>query len=368
MEFEFDVEETRPESTGSSSNVDWDALNDYTYEMVTNGGRSEKQSLIGRITKLYELGEQERDDQVLKYDAKVKGEHAWRFEASEEKGKEGEQKDPTARIEVRKIKGKDEECLVYSQKPVRQMTMAIDFPEKMLDLGQFWGNDDGVEKPLREHIGGQWFRKLEDGSRVDVVGRPINLVHTNVNRQVKDAEPLYAFGKTSLVFKLANACDVLDETGNFKVQHINKLLGKFCMFEVNTYWNTWKRADGTEGRKLVTTILPTGRLSERDEAFVESDLLPRMDEDDLGGLVFKKPNRERDLKEVKALVKRTMGLALDYEGSKLQKELDELGNNKPKTVNNGGGAPKPTESKPVPTQSEPSKPVYNEPTMDFDDD
>lgn len=322
MQFTFNPEvpkqSPRPQQQ-RESNVDWNKVNDYQASVLGIG----KHSLIGRIVQLYDLGLQERQEKSIPWDATGQQDHGWRLEINAETGK---QKDPSAKIEMGKYKGKEQEILTYKPTDVSQMAIAVDFPEKMMNLSQFF-NPEGeqVEKPFRDIIGQNGFGgfRIVDGNRVNVIARPFNLAETNVNRNKKDAPYHSAFAKNGMLYELADYCGALAPDGNFHIADLTNLIGKVCMFEVEVKWNEWKdKKSGEVKRKLETDIKPSARMSPRDEAYYNSDLKPKIDDDVLGGLLFQGGNRERDLKEARAIVINTMSLAKNWNESKLKAELE----------------------------------------------
>lgn len=322
MQFTFNPEvpkqSPRPQQQ-RESNVDWDKVNEYQASVLGIG----KHSLIGRIVQLYDLGLQERQEKSIPWDATGQQDHGWRLEINPETGL---QKDPSAKIEMGKYKGKEQEILTYKPTDVSQMAIAVDFPEKMMNLSQFF-NPEGeqVEKPFRDIIGQNGFGgfRIVDGNRVSVIARPFNLAETNVNRNKKDAPYHSAFAKNGMLYELADYCGALAPDGNFHIADLTNLIGKVCMFEVEVKWNEWKdKKSGETKRKLETDIKPSARMSPRDEAYYNSDLKPKLDDDVLGGLLFQGGNRERDLKEARAIVINTMSLAKNWNESKLKAELE----------------------------------------------
>ena len=322
MQFTFNPEvpkqSPRPQQQ-RESNVDWDKVNEYQASVLGIG----KHSLIGRIVQLYDLGLQERQEKSIPWDATSEKDHGWRLEINPETGL---QKDPSAKIEMGKYKGKEQEILTYKPTDVSQMVIAVDFPEKMMNLSQFFNHEgEQVEKPFRDIIGQNGFGgfRIVDGNRVNVIARPFNLAETNVNRNKKDAPYHSAFAKNGMLYELADYCGALAPDGNFHIADLSNLLGKVCMFEVEVKWNEWKdKKSGETKRKLETDIRPSARMSPRDEAYYNSDLKPKLDDDVLGGLLFQGGNRERDLKEARAIVINTMSLAKNWNESKLKAELE----------------------------------------------
>ena len=285
IEPELPVQEQSSNNTGGNSDrprVDYNALDDYRASVLG----VKKSSLIGTIVALYDLGIQPREPQVLEYDSKVEKEQGWRLETWEDSGAP---KCEGARLEKQMRKGAEVTVLKYPQTPVAQLGVVVDFPEKMLNLDQFYSpGKDAVDKPFRDIIGSTGYgeRKKVEGKWINVLAKPFNLVHTNVNRNLKDAPKHMAFAKNSMLYTLADYCGVTDADGNFHISDIAKLIGKSCMFDVDVSWNTWVK-DGVENKKLVTKIVPATRVSERDESFLKDTLLPRIDEGSYGVVQMK---------------------------------------------------------------------------------
>lgn len=363
--------------------VDWAAKDNHLAEVLGIG----KHNLIGHISLLSEVGIQALPEQSIPFDDKAKAEQGWRLEMKEDGVTP---KCVGARLEKRYMKGKGEvEVLVYPQVDVTQVAISVDFPEKLVTLSKYFNPIATEHKalPFRDIIGAHgWggFKFDKEGSRKDVVAKPFNMKHTNVNMNRKDAKPHYAFGKTSMIYDLANYCNVLDEEGNFHIKDLSKLLGKACMFSVEVEWNEYKTKAGGDARKLVTKISPSATMSPRDAKFYQEELLPLLDSDVAGMLMFKGGNRERDLVACNQLLINTMSFARNWKDSKLKEELEalkgrELSNNAPDPVEVGDTARqvaevavKAPQSKPVESSPAPKAvaPKVVEPVLDsgWDDD
>jgi hypothetical protein len=322
MQFTVEIPKQNTQQPAAADNrpqVDWAAKDEYVASVLGIGTHT----LIGQICLLTDLGIQPREEQELVWNDKVKGEQGWRLESYED----GNPKCEGARLTTKMIKGKETEILVYPQESVAQMAISVDFPEKMLNLDQFFNpqNETPVLRPFRDIIGrtGWGNRKTDaEGNTKPVVAKPFNLSHTNVNRAKKDAKPHYAFGKTGMLYDLAKYCKVLDADDNFHIADISKLLGKACMFTVVVEWNEYTNKAGNKVKRLETKITPSAVMSPRDEAFYNAELLPLIEEDSAGMLLFKGGNRERDLKVANSILKNTMSFATNWNDSVLKKELE----------------------------------------------
>lgn len=373
---------------GFTSNVDFNAINAYQLEKL--GGKG-KHDMIGVITNIYELGMQDQPEQMIEANEKNRKDHEWRFEM-----KDGVQRDPSAVIEVRKYKGTEQECICYTPQPKAMCAIAVDFPEAMMDLGQFYSPDgtDNKELPFREFIGHYGFlpRHLF-GMHGKIIAKPISLQHTNVNRGKKDVKAHYAFAKNSMMHDLAEWAGVLDENENFHNNEIGKLIGKPFNFEVNVINEEYVSKAGNKGTNFQVEIKPTSKLSSRDMKYYEDELAPQVTDELMGILQFKGGNDPESLKKVRKAVITTMKMASNFAGSKLEAELSEHNpramqeynsgqqpSNENTTLDEAGSSVSSGSGKGeqgqginfaqrVQAAQEPTPmPTYNEPPMDFDDD
>lgn len=395
-QFSFNPQSPQQEQSGGNggnrqSNVDFDAL--FEYQLQKLGGEG-KHQYIGVVSRLDELGIQEQDMNTIPYDDKAKVEHAWRFEFNEK----GEIKDPTAKVVFTKYSGKEQECLVYSRKPVTQVAVSVDFPEIMMDLGQFYNPEgNSVEKPFREIVGLNGFIPKSKQGKGQVIAKPFNLNHVDVNRQKKDVKAYWALAKNSLIYSMAEWTESLDDNLNFHKWDLGKLIGKPINYEVEVKVEKWTK-DGKENKKLVINITPVSKLSPRDRKYFDDELASKVTDDLFGVLLFDGGNTEKALKEVRKATVNTMKLATNWETSKLKLELEQhnpsvvngygqnnapqasqqgLGNNQGVGVDVGdmsrGETPAANKEAIIPqtpAQQQPmqSQPQYNELPMDFDDD
>lgn len=322
------VELPQQQSTGNStprkSNVDWDAFGKKQLEVLgldtENGGV--KSGVIGVITNAIDLGVQNQDEQTIPVNDKDYANHEWRLEKYEDSGI---QKDRSARIETRWYRKVQQECLVYTPQPVKQFTLVLDFPEIMFPYGEFFEGSD--EKPLRVILGKEGFipkGKAEAAGTYNLIAKPFNLKHVNVNRGKEGAQPHYALAKNGKVVKIAGFADVLDENGNFHAQDVGKLIGKALMCDIDGSVQRWG-SQGVAKSKVVIDAEITAKLGPRDVPYFESDLKPKLSEDLFGFVVFNGENEEHTLKTLNSAVINTMKLSPEFESSGVRKQLEALG-------------------------------------------
>lgn len=361
------------------SNVDWDAYGKKQLEVLgvdtENGG--EKAGVIGVITQAIELGLQNQDEQTIPVNGPDYANHEWRLEKYEDSGL---QKDQSASIQTRWYRKQQQECLVYTPQPVKQFALVLDFPEVMFPYGEFF---EGSEtKPLRVIMGKEGFitkSKAELAGTRNLIAKPFNLKHVNVNRGKDGTQPHYALAKNGKVVKIADFAGVLDANGNFHAQDVGKLIGKAVMCDIKAEVQRWE-SQGVAKSKVVIDAEITAKLGPRDVPYFESDLKGLLTDDLFGFVLFNGENDEHTLKTLNSGLINTMKLSPEFEGSKLKGHLESLGklggnggNSSPQASqsgNNGSQGQSPSQSE-TPTQKAPEsvkQEPSQEPPFNFDDD
>lgn len=283
----FKLEITRTTQTEGKSNVDWDALNEHV--IAAAGTEKKGRSVPAVISGIYDLGEQEREDAEYEF----KGDAAAELKETEERPdtyfKDGlnDQKKP-CRLKC------------YPQKPVQQCAIAVDFPQVLVDKGQFFGTSNPM--PLRLLLNGEF--SISDGTRI--VGRPFSVI------EKKYDDNCWAFAPNNGIAKLAAACDLLDEKGRFTKERIGELLGKVAQFEFRVFMKPSKKDPSktyfTESIKL-SGMVPEGLV------------IPEFNDEILHGINVSADNDEDSLTQLRLAVRNTIKRANNYEGSVIEQEF-----------------------------------------------
>lgn len=307
--------------SGERKQVDWDALNAHVIEAA--GTATKARSIPGVISGIYDLGEQNLPDAEKPF-----------VGTAEDEAKAIAEKPATYFKDGFDDKGTPCRLKCWPQKPVQQVAIAVDFPQVMVDKGQFFGNSN--PQPLRMLLNGE-FTLPSDKTRV--VGRPYNI------RETKHDDGTWAFAKNNGLHKLAAACEILDAKGYFKKERIGELLGKVAQFQFRVWMKTGKNGGEffTEDVSLVG-LVPEGIN------------IPAIPEGILHGVNLYADNAPEAVKQLRLAVKNTMKRANNFEGSKLQAELAAL---------EGGQAQQPQADKPAVQGIAPKTPDAGD---DFDDD
>lgn len=285
MAFKLNVTTTTQNSGGERKEVDWNALNTHVIEAAKTAKKA--RSIPGVISGIYDLGEQDREDAEIEF----KGTPEEELKIIEEKPLTYFENDRDGKRVMR-----------YPQKPVQQIAIAVDFPQVLVDKGQFFGNSNPL--PLRLLLNGEF--TLTDGTRI--VGRPFSIVETKFKDEKK-----WAFAKNSGIHKLADAVEILDDKGLFTKDRIGELLGKVALFQFRVYMKPNKKDPSkvyfTEEIKLAG-LVPEG---------VE---IPEFDESILHGVNLYGENDEEAVKQLRATVRNTIQRANNYEGSDIKALFD----------------------------------------------
>jgi hypothetical protein len=289
----FNARNTKSEGTFDNSNMV--AMNEY---VVKEAKLEDKDTLVGYVSMLVDLGKQIQEDGQMDSD----------IPANEEA--EYIEKNPTNYFkdfkDPKTKKTKRVKC--FPVKAQQCVAIAIDFPDILLDKGQFFGDKTGTKIPLRLWLGGQFFRK---GEGVMTIGRPISLQ----NR--KNDEGKWSFAKNHQLYKMADAAKLLDSDDCFVASQIDELLGKAFQFEVQIHFN-----EGNDGKKYYTEYIKflgaLGRKDTEPEIIVE----PMM-------VQFTEDNDDVAIKDLRSHIINTMRLSVEYAGSKVAHQIEKLRNIKP---------------------------------------
>lgn len=278
----FDAYGATGESSGNS-NVDWEALNKY---VVDTCDLEEPETLVGYLVGIIDLGIQPQSDVEMPFTGTA--------------GKEAsiiEDYPNTYFKDVKDDKGDKIRLKCFPAKPQQCITYVVDFPQIELDKGQFFGKEEGEElKPLRLYYGGTFYTK-EHGN---IVGRTVNL------RVTKNKDDKWSLASNNMLYKMAVASKTIKSGEPFLPQDIDKLIGKPLQFEIQIGFNK----KGYYFEKLNFK----GGLT---RGMVYDDY----DEDKTFMIQFNKENSEEDLGNIRAHIKRTLPIAINFEGSMLERQL-----------------------------------------------
>lgn len=324
-----------PQSSENTSNIDFDALTKHVVEAV--GCAEAPESMIGIVSGVIDLGLQVQEDAKMEW----KGTDEEKAEV-EAKAARGESKEyfevvPHGQNNVPTL------CKRWPVKPQRCAAITIDFPEVLVNRGQFFDEDKvGEELPYRGLLNNEFGQK----GIGKVVGKPYSL------REQRNDDGTWSLKNNTILFKLGQATKQLDEKGNFKPAYLGNLIGEAAMFNVHVYTN--KSGDKEYLNEKLSFNGPVPK------AMVK--MIPTLDEKFMYMVNFKGEQDLEVLKTLRQSIINTMKQAEDFEGSDVQRALIEIGK-----IKEGETTAKP-DAKPT---AQPAKPAQQAPApkqepVDFD--
>ena len=289
MAFDAYSETKSGNGAAQESKVDWDAMNKY---VVETANLQQRETLVGYIAGIVDLGTQALDDAEAVFAGSPEEEAEIIAEKPNTYFKDGI--DPVSKKPVR--------LKCWPQDPAQCVTLAIDFPDIMLDKGQFFGEENAEPKPLRLWLGGQFYNQSLGKM---VVARPTPL---KVNKKLGD----WSFDQKHLFYKMAVADKMIKPGEVFVPKDIDKLLGKAFQFTAQVFFKP-----GKDGKSYYTEYINFIGALGRGQATPEVKTTPLI-------IQMNKQSSEQAVKEVRAHVLNTCRLASNWEGSALQKQVDSI--------------------------------------------
>jgi len=267
----------------TKTEVSYEELNKY---VVETAGLQDRENLIGYISGIVDLGQQNMPDAEVVFTGSKAEEEAEVEKNPNTYFEDGY--DPVSKKQVRFKK--------WPQKPVQCVAVSVDFPDIILDKGKFFGKSSPA--PLRLWMGGSFYIPGQGM----VIGRPTPL-------KINKSSGEWSFDKKHLFHKMAVASKLIKADDVFLPQDIDQLLGKAFQFEAQVFFKESK------GKEYFTEYLKfLGGLG-RGQAAPEVLLDPFLIEFD-GDLT---PTKMQNLR---SHVINTIKQANNYEGSKIQEYLE----------------------------------------------
>lgn len=313
------------ESTNTKT-VNFDDINKY---VVETAGLQDRETLLGYVSMLVDVGTQEQPDTELVF---VGSEEDEREETSKNQNtyfKDGF--DQTSKKPVR--------LKCWPNKPVQCIAVAVDFPDIIIDKGSFFGESKPL--PLRLWLGGQFYIQGQGMS----VARPTPL---KVNKKLGD----WSLDQKNLFYKMAVAAKHIKPGDVYKPQRIDELLGMAFQFNAQVFF---KESKGKQYyNEYIQFVSGLGRGQ------VEPELLtkPLM-------IQFNQQNEVDAVKELRAHVVNTIKKASNYDKSMIRKQIEEIRGVKPSE----GGQETPVAQATAPKETVKASPSATpQPTFDEDFD
>ncbi len=276
------------ESSGSS--IDFDEVNRYVVETAQ---LEKRETLPGVISSIIDLGIQKQPDAEVKFDGSEEEEAEIIEKQPDTYFKDGIDQDTRKPVRLK--------C--WPQKPIQCVTVSVDFPDILVDKGQFFGESNPL--PLRLYMGGQFYMP----STGMVVGRPTPLRVVNLDKTRK--AKVWSLAQNSILYKMAVGAKIIEPGEVFLPKDIDQLLGKALQFEAQVFFK--KSGDKEYYTEYVKYASGIGRGQSVPELEEETYLLE-----------FNGDNPDQAVKSLRNHVVNSIKQAENYEGSKIKSQIDRV--------------------------------------------
>lgn len=318
---------TSSSSSTTKKEVDYDAMNKY---VVETANLESPETLVGVVAGIVDLGEQNQPD----------AEHVFKGDADDEAAEIAKNPGTYFKDGLDPETKKPARLKCYAQKPQQCVAFAVDFPEIMIDKGQFFGESN--PQPLRLWLGGSFYTE----GKGMIIGRPTPLKVVNIDRNTGGKR--WSFSPLHLCYKMAIGAKLIKPGESFLPNNIDQLIGKAFQFQVQIYMKESKGKEYyTENIKFVSGL---GRGQVAPE--VSNTFLVQ----------FNQNNKPEDLKQLRNHVINTIKMANNYGTSKIKVQLEQNSSGNDEASPKVQTAPAPKQAT---TKSKPS--VQIDDSLDDDD-
>lgn len=290
----------KKEGEGKKFDVDFDALNDY---VIKTAECEQPETMNGYVSVIVDLGTQKQPDAEYDLDKEDAGKTA--EELTEKYAKEISDGSIT-KFDLSYDSQTKQKVLrkFVPQKDRQSIAYAVDFPVIQLDKGQLFGDDSGTTNNLRLWAGGVYYHPVLKKQIVQ------NLIPLRIT---KDEKMGWTMKTNSVPHKLAVAGKLVRTDEAFMPERIDELLGVQAQWSgqifnrVGTGVHAGKKFY-TEKMKFVGAVQKGTAPFENMKTYL---------------IQFNKENDPEALKQLRPHIINTIMQATNYEGSVIQKNLEE---------------------------------------------
>lgn len=221
MSFKVNTNSQQSSGNNSGPDVDYKALDQY---VVDTCKLQNPETLIGYISGIVDLGTQKQEDAAVPFEG----------DAAEEESIKAEK--PDTYFENVKIWNQQQKrmvetyCKRWPSKPLQSVAIAVDFPEIKLNKGQFFGDDDAKELPLRIWLGGKFWNKYAGERGLMMMGQLQSLRWTKENDK-------WTLSPKNLLRRLQVETGMITPEDPFDANRMSELIGKCLQWKVRIYMN-----------------------------------------------------------------------------------------------------------------------------------
>lgn len=288
MSFNFQFQQSTT-AGAERKTVDWDALNQEVINTV--GTQKKAKSVVGYISGIVALGKQPQPDAEVV------------FTGNEEDERQEVAKNPNTYFKNGKDQtGKEVRFKCWPVKPTECVAVTVDFSQYQVNKGKYFNDENAKPLPLRLLMNGEFVFKGQPYSERGLA----KMYKLNVKKNKDDKWSLVPNNK---LYQMAVATGTIEDGDAFVPNDIGKLIGKPALFEIRVYLR--------DDKYFTEEIALAGMIP-------EGLPVPEFDGSTLYGVYFNAQNDVDCLKQLRVSIRNQMKKATDYEGSVVQKELDNI--------------------------------------------
>jgi hypothetical protein len=278
-------------SDSGKKTVDFDAMNRY---VVEKAGLQERETVAGYIGQIVDLGTQELPDAENKFTGTEEDERKEIAKSPDTYFKDGYDYEAKQKVRLK--------C--YPQKPQQCIAIAVDFPDILIDKGEFFGESKPL--PLRLWMGGQFY--IENTGMVVARPTPLRVVNLDKSRQTK----VWSMALNSMPYQMAVAAKLIKAGEPFLPQRIDELLGKSFQFSAQVFMKA-----GKDKKEYYNEYIKFVGALGRGQKECEHVTTPYL-------VQFNRENDDAAIKELRKHVLNTLQRATNYDGSKIKEQIEAV--------------------------------------------
>ena len=312
----FKVTSSTKSESSNAPKIDYNALNEY---VVETAGLQDPETVVGYVSMIVDLGNQAQEDAEVPFAGSDDEETAELAKKTNSYFKDG----------IDEKTKKPNRLFCYPQPDKQAVAIAVDFPDILVDKGQFFGDSNPL--PLRLWLGGSFFLGVDIGM---VVARP-----TFLKENTKLGNNKWSLDQKNVLYQMAVSAGLVKPGEVFRPNQIDQLLGTAHQFSAQVCFNEHKGKQYYNEKLKFVGKLGRGQISPE---LLTTPHLIQLDED----------NEEDAVKFLPHFVVNTIKRANNFEGSKLQEQLANRTYDKPaEEKKEAPVAVAPTKAKPVAKKS-----------------
>jgi len=292
MSFSYRGNKTNETTKENTTQVDWKAYNEY---VVKTAQLEQRETLVGVISMIVDLGLQQQEDSKVAFTGTKEEELSIIVDNPNTYFEDGFDWNTRTNSRMKCWKNKPQQCVA----------IAVDFPDIILDKGQFFGESKPM--PLRLWLGGV---KFDNDTRKMLIQRPSALKVVNLDKTRNTKK--WSLSTNNALYNMAVGAKLINNGEPFLPDRIGELLGKALQFECQVYFN-----EGKDGKLYFNEYIKYKSSLGRGQVAPTLPYTPTI-------VNFDANNDVNIIKEIRSHVINTIMIATDYEASLIKNQIEQM--------------------------------------------